>query len=202
MDRRIRHVRIHPASPRLLTLLPETIGWITQLVVDANERRKRIATNLLRGLVASSWFAGVTMMGIASTHPAALNALCNMLPGRSGYWTSIEPKAKSHSISGQSISRVGLSYIQENAPMALQSSTVKYLRQAQLRGALFEPNVEDGAVSLADTTFFVDHGEPEEVLSSYVKQEKWSLGPLREGHEYLLVLPTTSSRSTSSTHSV
>ena len=86
--------------------------------------------------------------------------------------------------------------------MALQSSTVKYLRQAQLRGALFEPNVEDGAVSLADTTFFVDHGEPEEVLSSYVEQKKWSLGPLREGHEFLLVLPTTSSHSTSSTHSV
>ena len=95
-----------------------------------------------------------------------------------------------------------MSYIQENAPKALQSSTVKYLRQAKLRGALFETNVEDGAVSLADTTFYVDHGEPEEVLSSYVEQKKWSLGPLREGHEFLLVLPTTSSHSTSSTHSV
>ena len=73
-------------------MLSETIGWITQLVVDANERRKRIATTLFQGLVASSWFAGVTMMGIASTHPAALNALCNMLPGRSGHWASFEPR--------------------------------------------------------------------------------------------------------------
>ncbi|PIL23435.1 hypothetical protein GSI_14746 [Ganoderma sinense ZZ0214-1] len=85
----------------------ETIGWITQLVVDANERRKRIATSLLQGLAASSWFTDITMVGVASTHPAACNAVCNMVPG-------------------QRISEVNLSYIQENAPKALQSSTVKY----------------------------------------------------------------------------
>ncbi|KAI1787567.1 hypothetical protein LXA43DRAFT_706421 [Ganoderma leucocontextum] len=153
----------------------EKIGWITQLVVDANERRKHIATTLLRELTTCSWFAGVTVMGIASTHPAACHTLCNMLD--------------------QDISSISLSYIQENAPKALQSSTVKYLRQAQLKGSLFE-TVDDGAISLVDTTFYVDHGEPEEVLSSYVAENKWLVGILREGHEFLLVLPTASSRST------
>ncbi len=113
---------------------------------------------------------------------------------------SVKPKAKVRT-SDQDISSVSLSYIQENAPKALQGSTVKYLRQAQLRGALFEVNVDDCGVSLADTTFYVDHDEPEEVLNSYVEQKKWCLGTLREGHEFLLVLPTASSRSASMTHS-
>nr|VWO95802.1 ATP-dependent RNA helicase mak5 (EC [Ganoderma boninense] len=161
----------------------ETIAWITQLVVDANERRKRIATSLLQGLAASSWFTDVTMVGVASTHPAACNAVCNMVPG-------------------QRISEVNLSYIRENAPKALQDSTVKYLRNAQLRGALFESEVEDGAVSLADTTFYVDHGEPDEVLSNYTEQKKWCLGSLRKGHEFLLILPAISPGTTSSMRSV
>nr|VWP00872.1 Uncharacterized protein [Ganoderma boninense] len=118
----------------------ETVGWITQLVVDANHRQR--------------------------------------------------------------ISAVNLSYIRENAPKALQSSTVKYLRNAQLRGALFESEVEDGAVSLADTTFYVDHGEPDEVLSSYTEQKKWCLGSLRKGHEFLLILPAVSPGSASSMRSV
>ena len=65
--------------PKVPNVVVETVGWVTQLVVDASERRKCIATSLLRGLAASPWFSGITMMGVASTHPAACNALCNTL---------------------------------------------------------------------------------------------------------------------------
>ena len=82
-------------QPKIPNIVVETVGWVTQLVVAASERRKRIATNLLRGLAASPWFSGVTMMGVASTHPAACNALCNML-GKSTYSPSMATTDKAN----------------------------------------------------------------------------------------------------------
>ena len=47
----------------------------------------------------------------------------------------------------------------------------------------------DDAVSLIDTKFPVDHTEPREVLDAYVAARQWVLGTLREGHEFVLLLP-------------
>jgi hypothetical protein len=51
------------------------VGWVTQLVVDVEVRRQRIATDLLKKLRTDESFANVTAMGLASSHPASCTAL-------------------------------------------------------------------------------------------------------------------------------
>lgn len=53
----------------------DVAGWITQLVVDKNFRRRYIATHLLQTLKDHDLFQNVTVVGLASSHPAACNAL-------------------------------------------------------------------------------------------------------------------------------
>lgn len=70
----------------------------------------------------------------------------------------------------------------------MMGSPVKYLRDAELRGSLFEENCTPGAISLVFTNFYVDHAEPLSALSIY-KKEKWVLGELLDGHEFIIILP-------------
>lgn len=51
------------------------VGWVTQLVVDIEVRRRWIATHLVQTLKKDKLFANVTAMGLASSHPASCSAL-------------------------------------------------------------------------------------------------------------------------------
>jgi len=81
------------------------------------------------------------------------------------------------------------SFIAHNVPRLLSSSTVPYIRSAQLRGTLFQQAEDHGAISAIFTDFPVDHEEPEAVLQVYKKLGKWRLGDLPERCEFVLVLP-------------
>lgn len=53
----------------------DVVGWVTQLVVEKTHRRRYIATTLLQALKAHEWSSRLTVFGLASSHPAAVNAL-------------------------------------------------------------------------------------------------------------------------------
>ncbi|KAJ3542325.1 hypothetical protein NM688_g5979 [Phlebia brevispora] len=146
----------------------EIVVWVTQLVVHSQYRRRHIATGMLGSIRSTEWFRPVTIIGIASTHPAACNTLANLARFR--------------------MAQVDLSFIRQNAAAILECATPRYLRGAKLHGELFEEACTDGAVSLADTNFPVDHAEPHQVLETYVSANKWPLGSLRDGHEFVLVI--------------
>ena len=59
-------------------LRKDVVGWVTQLVVLEKYRRKRIATTLLRCLTTDKWYSGITVLGIASSHPASCTALASL----------------------------------------------------------------------------------------------------------------------------
>ena len=90
---------------------------------------------------------------------------------------------------GVDFAHVDLDFIRTYAAAVMQCSPVSYLKGAQLHGQLFEELCTDGAVSLADTNYYVDHAEPLEVFRSYLSAEKWRLGSLRDGHEFILLIP-------------
>ena len=56
----------------MLILASGKVGWVTQLVVDANVRKRYIAAQLLQTLKRHQ---DVTAVGLVSSHPAAVNAL-------------------------------------------------------------------------------------------------------------------------------
>ncbi|KAI0737885.1 hypothetical protein C8Q80DRAFT_1222624 [Daedaleopsis nitida] len=147
----------------------DVVGWVTQLVVRADMRRQHIATDLLRRLKLHRWFANVTMLGVASSHPAACHAVCKIIDRT--------PK------------NLDLRFVAEHAAAVLRCSSVSYLKDAQVRGSLFDASVADGTVSSANTNFFVNHEEPNTILSHYLAENNWSLGNLLEGHEFIVLLP-------------
>lgn len=73
----------------------------------------------------------------------------------------------------------------------LSSSPVSYLKSAELRGSVFQPDTQGDLVSSVFTNFPVDHQEPLEVLQKWEEdhQTKWPLGVLLEGHEFFCVVP-------------
>ncbi|KAI0685879.1 hypothetical protein C8T65DRAFT_773272 [Cerioporus squamosus] len=158
------------------------VGWVTQLVVDVNQRKRYIATELLQTLKYHTWYEGVTMMGLVSSHPAACHALCKL--------NSLATK------------QVDLQFIATHAQGVLKSTTIEYLKTAELRGSLFQPSVTNGTVSSVYMQFFVDHAEPQEALNVYVEQNRWVLGALLDGHEFLLLLPVSPVSPTSRSSSV
>ena len=92
---------------------------------------------------------------------------------------------------GLPVSDIDLDFIRRNAAKALESSTVQYLRNAQVRGSLFE-EATDGSISVANTEYFIDHEEPDAILRYYVEKKQWPLGTLKEGHEFAVIMPTPS----------
>ena len=82
-------------------------------------------------------------------------------------------------------------FITTHAAPALACANVNYIRGATLRGGLHSTeSEEDGVVvSLIDTQYPIDHAEPNEALAEYRKLDKWPLGSLLEGHEFLLLVP-------------
>jgi len=73
-------------------------------------------------------------------------------------------------------------------------SPVSYVSTMHLHGSLFSDNCNTGAVSSVNTSFYVDHEEPLEALAAYKASAPWVLGELLDGHEYLLILPASSTK--------
>lgn len=161
---------------KLFILLPiygilGTIGWITQLVVSKTMRRRYIATQLLQTLKTHKIFKNVSVVGLASSHPATCNALAKY--------------------AGVKVDEIDLEFIKKNASKILGATSVPYVKDAALRGSLFQENDshDPGVVSSVDTEFFVDHIEPLRALETFQKRKEWCLGELLDGHEFLVLLP-------------
>ncbi|KAI2477375.1 hypothetical protein Ptr902_11448 [Pyrenophora tritici-repentis] len=84
-----------------------------------------------------------------------------------------------------------LEFMHVNARAVMEASPVAYVREAVLRGKLFDGQDTSGAVSSVDTQFFVDHKEPLGVLAMVKQERDWPLGELLEGFEFLLILKKT-----------
>lgn len=70
----------------------------------------------------------------------------------------------------------------------MKASPIPYVRDAKLRGSLFNPSDASGLVSSVDSGFFVDHEEPLEALAWVREAMNWPLGELHDGYEFLLLL--------------
>ncbi|KAF8812722.1 hypothetical protein BYT27DRAFT_6406453 [Phlegmacium glaucopus] len=145
------------------------VGWVTQLVVDATVRRRYIATQLVQTLKTHELFRDITAIGLASSHPASVNALAK--------YSNIR------------VNMVDTNFISQNARKILAATPISYIKDTQLRGSIFEENCETRAVSCANTMFYIDHREPLEVLEDFKRQGRWCLGELLEGHEFLIIVP-------------
>lgn len=143
----------------------KTVCWITQLVVHRDYRERGLATGLLNLLRHDD----DDIYGIMSSHPAACMAAAKAFG--SGF-----------------IGTVRLEFIRERAEMIMKASPIRYVRDAKLRGNLFNSEDASGPVSSADTGFWVDHTEPLEALAWARKKADWPLGELHDGHEFLLVV--------------
>ncbi|EFQ88892.1 hypothetical protein PTT_15032 [Pyrenophora teres f. teres 0-1] len=141
-----------------------SICWITQLVVHSGFRRRGLAARLVAEVAGQD---GVC--GIMSSHPAACLGVAR-------------------AFGGGCVTERDLEFMRVNARGFMGASPVAYVRDAVLRGQLFDGQDTSGAVSAVDTQFYVDHAEPLGVLE-VVKQERgWLLGELLEGFEFLLIL--------------
>ncbi|KIY03047.1 uncharacterized protein Z520_01513 [Fonsecaea multimorphosa CBS 102226] len=142
------------------------VCWVTQLCVDQQHRRRRLATRLLLKLREDR---PNCTFGILSSHPAAILAALRSF--------------------GRGLERANLDCAREHARDVMKSSPVRYVRSAILRGSLFEGHWTQGVVCCADTSFWVDHEEPAEALH-VVKARGlvWPFGDLPDGHEYLFLV--------------
>jgi predicted GNAT family acetyltransferase len=141
--------------------------WITQLCVSKEFRNQGIAKQLLEALRTNE--LGV---GILSSHPFAILAVLRVF--------------------GSGPEDVDLEMTQQHARAIMESCPVGYVQEAKLRGSLFQGAVGavgDGAVSCADTGFWVDHEEPLRALEIVRgKGITWPFGELPDGHEFLVVV--------------
>lgn len=93
-----------------------------------------------------------------------------------------------------------LGHIGKYAEEIMIASPISYVKDAKLRGSVFNPGDTSGLVSSVDSGFFVDHNEPLEALAWVREEMDWPLGELFDGHEFLLILEArrrSRSRSTS-----
>jgi hypothetical protein len=81
--------------------------------------------------------------------------------------------------------------MKDDAESIMKASPVSYVRNAKLRGKLFDSEDTSGLVSSVDTGFFVDHEEPLQALEWVRERRDWPLGELLDGHEFILILQAT-----------
>ncbi|CAF1154782.1 unnamed protein product [Adineta ricciae] len=150
------------------------VVWITQLVVCSTCRGRGVAGTLLS--LAKNNIQDVVAMGLASSHPYAVMALCNAcnrIP-------------------------INLKFIADHAKDIIEICKIPYISRSQVIGSIFDKqssqmvDIDEQPVSLIKTDFFVDHKEVLTILEKI--QQTWILGPLLEGHEFVIILPTTSVR--------
>lgn len=70
----------------------------------------------------------------------------------------------------------------------MKASPIRYVKEAKLRGSLFNPEDASGLVSSVGSSFWIDHTEPLEALARAREAIEWPLGELNDGHEFLLIL--------------
>ncbi|KAH9216827.1 hypothetical protein DL95DRAFT_362868 [Leptodontidium sp. 2 PMI_412] len=143
----------------------KSILWVTQLCVHLEYRNEGIAKGLLSALNTNEDYA----IGILSSHPFSISAVARVF--------------------GNGLEDVDLYTMRLEARDIMATCPVTYVRDAKLRGSLFEHEPEDGTLSCADTQFWVDHREPDEALNLIKEKGRlWPFGHLPEGHEYLLLV--------------
>ncbi|KAF2453011.1 hypothetical protein BDY21DRAFT_417402 [Lineolata rhizophorae] len=141
-----------------------TICWVTQLVVHRDYRERGLASGLLNKIKLD----GDDAYGLISSHPAACLAASKAFRS--------------------SINTVSLDFMKDHAESIMKASPEGYVRDAKLRGKLFDPKDDNGLVSSVDTEFDVDHEEPLEALAWVRESMEWPLGELFDGHEFILIL--------------
>lgn len=149
------------------------VVWVTQLVVHPSHRSQGTAKALLHALPKEE----VEKIGALSSSPFAIAAVLR------AFGRGIEHVEDVSGWTGVSAQEV------------MASCPVQYVRDAKVRGTLFESPCEqkdgstEGAVSCADTGFWIDHSEPEKALKILEeKGVKWRLGSLPEGCEFLVLV--------------
>ncbi|CAF1641435.1 unnamed protein product [Adineta ricciae] len=150
------------------------VVWITQLVVCSTCQGRGVAGTLLS--MAKNNIQDVVAMGLASSHPYAVMAqcnACNRIP-------------------------INLKFIADHAKDIIEICKIPYISRSQVIGSIFDKqssqmvDIDEEPVSLIKTDFFVDHKEVLTILEKI--QQTWILEPLLEGHEFVIILPTTSVR--------
>lgn len=86
------------------------------------------------------------------------------------------------------INTVDVGFIRDNAEAIMKVSPISYVKDAELRGSLFDPDDTSGAISSVNTKFFVDHTEPLEALSWVREGLDWPLGELLDGYKFLIMI--------------
>lgn len=70
------------------------------------------------------------------------------------------------------------------APM-FNKSPIYYLKNAELRGKVFDDEDDTGLTCGIDTNSYIDNTKSRELVSKRLGQD-WPFGDLPDGHEYLL----------------
>lgn len=86
------------------------------------------------------------------------------------------------------ISTISLEFTKGHAQEIMKASPIRYVRDAKLRGNLFNPEDASGLVSSVDTGFWVDHTESLKALVWTRERMDWPLGELLFGHEFLFII--------------
>ncbi|TWU71603.1 hypothetical protein ED733_003298 [Metarhizium rileyi] len=120
---------------------------------------------LLRHVMANS----DDIYGILSSHPFAC-------------------AAAAATFGSTAIEHVSLDFIGEHSRAIMEKSPIQYVKEAVVRGTLFNQEDSSGLISGVDTGFFVDHEEPLQALQQVRDNHSWPLGTLPDGHEYLLIV--------------
>ena len=147
------------------------VMWITQLVVHHDHRGKGHASTLLRLLIA---LRNPVVVGVASSHPHRILALKNA-----------------------STSVFDEDFIKRHVARITNICNIKYLIDKPLVGTLFQqaPQLHEGQPRVQiNTEFHTDHAEPLDALTKLPIDVEWPLGPLLEGHEYIVVFRVGSNR--------
>lgn len=160
----------------------KTVCWITQLVVHGDYRERGLAVGLLNCLRRDD----DNIYGLMSSHPAACLAAAKAF-GSKRHTNPFYDNFGIHCLLG-SINSVATSFIRDNASSVMKQSPIDYVRNAVLRGNLFESDDTSGVISSVCTNFFVDHAEPLEALYWVRRGLSWPLGELLDGHEFLLMI--------------
>ena len=132
--------------------------WVTQLVVHSDYRERGLATRLLNQLRQDN----DTIYGLMSSHPAASLAAAKAF-GSKRHTTLPYCDFNIYILIG-GINAVAVGFIRDNAEAITKGSPISYVKDAELRGGLFDPKDTSGAISSVYTNFFVDHTEPLEAL--------------------------------------
>jgi hypothetical protein len=86
------------------------------------------------------------------------------------------------------VADIDVNFIRQHAESVIKSTTIGYVKDVKLKGSLFGDDLP-GVVCQADTSFFVDHDEPQAALNEYVARNSWVLGDLLDGHEFFVLIP-------------